>query len=163
MRVVKRYISINYGADECIKSTSRWQFDNVLAFGAKNLIPTEPVKFILDFILATVIHGSSSQQIMPLLLQSAQTLAVDSSIIHIVNNGFTEYRWTHPTKRPHGHPVPAQCSRCHRLRSFTISTKGSKVILCCVKECGFRLTLGPVPGYAPIHSERPGSWVSGEI
>jgi hypothetical protein len=96
----------------------RWNFDNVFAFGASRFISSEMLAFILDFVMSVTIQGFPISTILPALLKASDSLGRHTSIIHLHQDKFSEYRWKHPTLAPNCQVLPLQCKVCGRLQSF---------------------------------------------
>jgi hypothetical protein len=138
----------------------------VFAFGAKNLLPHEPARFIVNIVNAVLLEGFDSVKAMPDLLKSAESIGTHTSVIHIHRGTFSEYTWCDPKRRPNGNVLLQQCPKCFCLRKFNLSSRGKEVISTCHgkttagKKCGHNVVyLAPESGAKVNMVNQDGRWV----
>ena len=160
-----------------VKSLS-YNFDHVFAFSAVALIPSLLSSFLIDMAQVTILENMDASLFVESLSRSSPLVTRHTSLIHIKQrknaNGIAiggvegmKHDWTHPTVRPWGEPLLAQCPKCFSLRAWEpVADSGSDDLWFRCKganlhrsHCGHLLRVEKPPGQVDLTYGRS-TWMS---
>jgi hypothetical protein len=109
-----------------------------VGFTAQHFLPAAANTFLQDLVLATFVKGNAKK--LKHVLAAHYDLGIYSDVIvYFPGDRVYRYCWTHPVRRPYGHPIGPQCSRpqCRAFEGFQIRPGGhtvNEIVLTC-KTC----------------------------
>jgi hypothetical protein len=105
-----------------------YEFDHVFAFTVWGLIPSLLSSLLIDFAQVTILENMDATTFVESLSRFSPLVTRHTSLIHIKTHKDTSgaelrvdgvvYDWMHPTVRPWGEPMRAQCPQCFSLRAW---------------------------------------------
>lgn len=151
--------------------------EEAIAFSSPGLIPTLTNPFWLDFTIRVLVEGFTLIQALPYMLACTSTLSFvrHTNLLHVQispskNNIAlaSEYIWTHPSLRPFGRRLLANCIQCGCLDSYGAPIKvtpksGTTYVFVCKglggagHSCSHELVVKPMEGFIPYGKPQDGA------
>ena len=109
-----------------------------MGFTVQRFLPSAANTFLQDLVLASFVK-ENAMRLQHLLAAHYELGILSDVIIYLPGTRVYRYCWTHPVRRPYGHPIRPQCPRseCRALEGFEIPANGhtvDEIVLAC-KTC----------------------------
>ena len=112
-----------------------------MGFTVERFLPSAANTFLQDLVLSSFVK-ENAMKLQHLLAVHYELGILSDVIVYLPGTRVYRYCWTHPVRRPYGHPIGPQCPRpqCRALEGFEIrgdSAEGhtaDQIILSC-KTC----------------------------
>ena len=134
---------------------------HTFAFATERLQPVLTAQFFQAFALRHLLEGATiSGPVMAALLEQSVSLARHSAVWHVFRPlgseelAIREYKWTHPTIRPHGEDIGLQCPACGSLscRQGKMHHDQSVTVRCKKKDCQWKRNYPAPAGAQPLNA-----------
>jgi hypothetical protein len=141
---------VNLSSFHCISL----KFQHTIGFTASPFLPWLAIPFVMEYAQLVLVDNADFIHTLQNILPLANILCRHSNIILIERSinqvpWSRQLVWTHSKLRPWGHYMPVQCSKCHRLRSWSDvypDKNGTPQVHCLNSDCLYRIQfLSPVP------------------